>query len=172
LPPEEVDTEAFTLTISEETAVDLGLSGGAGGARGARGDRAAGWRGVGRLLRRVAPLWLRCQPSDLGLATEIRSGHFRRPAIHLYDRVQGGVGLASALFRDHGAILAAALEVVVGCDCAHGCPACVGPVEEAGRLGKRVAQSVLEHLTCGGPPIVSGAADAIEAAEAPGVVSR
>jgi DEAD/DEAH box helicase domain-containing protein len=137
LPPEELDTEAFSLTISLETAEALGLSG---------GDRAAGWRGVGRLLRRVAPLFLRCQPSDLGLSTEIRSRHFGRPALHIYDRVMGGVGLAAALFDDHEEVLNAALEVLAGCACTLGCPACVGTVEEVGARGKQTALEVLTHL--------------------------
>ena len=140
LPPEELDTEAFSLTLSEESAVVLGLHG---------GDRAAGWRGVGKLLRRVAPLFLRCQPSDLGLSTEIRSRHFGRPALHLYDRVMGGVGLAAALFQDHRQVLEAALDVVSGCACDRGCPACVGTVAEVGARGKETALRVLTHLALG-----------------------
>ncbi|MEM7308155.1 MAG: DEAD/DEAH box helicase [Planctomycetota bacterium] len=143
LPPEELDTEAFSLTLSPASAEELGLAG---------GDRAAGWRGVGRLLRRVAPLFLRCQPSDLGLSTEIRSRHFGRPALHLYDRVMGGVGLSGALFRDHRDVLAAALEVVAACACERGCPGCVGTVEEVGPRGKATAQRVLEHLAEGPAP--------------------
>ncbi len=150
LPPEELDTEGFVLTLSQARALKLGLL---------LGDRAAAWRGVGRLLRRVAPLFLRCQPSDLGLSTEIRSGHFRMPAIHLYDRVPGGVGLPSALFRDTADVLAAALEVVSRCECVQGCPGCVGPVEEVGAQGKEVALAVLRHLACAGalrptPPVL------------------
>ncbi len=142
LPPEELDTEAFSLTLAPETAEELGLHG---------GDRSAGWRGVGRLLRRVAPLWLRCQPSDLGLSTEIKSRHFDRPAIHLYDRVMGGVGLSTSLFRDHREVFAAALEVVDACPCRRGCPACVGPVEEVGARGKETAGRVLHHLVRNAP---------------------
>jgi DEAD/DEAH box helicase domain-containing protein len=140
LPPEELDTEAFSLTVSPHTAEALGL---------AQGNPAAGWRGVGRLLRRVAPLFLRCQPSDLGLSTEIRSRHFGRPAIHLYDRVMGGVGLAGALFRDHREVLGAALDVVRDCGCAQGCPGCVGTLAEVGALGKSTALRVLAHLVDG-----------------------
>ncbi len=140
LPPEELDTEGFVLTVSEERAGELGLT---------QGNRAAAWRGVGRLLRRVAPLFLRCQPSDLGIATEIRSRHFRCPAIHLYDRVPGSVGLGGALFRDHREVAQAALEVLRRCACRQGCPACVGPVEEVGALGKETAERVLADLVDG-----------------------
>jgi DEAD/DEAH box helicase domain-containing protein len=158
LPPEELDTEAFSLTVSTATAELLGLAG---------GDRAAGWRGVGRLLRRVAPLFLRCQPSDLGLSTEIRSSHFKRPALHLYDRAMGGVGLAGALFRDHRAVLDAALEVVSRCACSQGCPACVGTVEEVGARGKATALRALAHLARGAE-LAPATLDAEPVAGAPG----
>jgi DEAD/DEAH box helicase domain-containing protein len=140
LPPEELDTQAFMLTMSEAAAEELGLVG---------ADRGAAWRGVGRMIRRVAPLFLRCQPSDLGLATEVRSPHFRRPAIYLWDRVMGGVGLGDLLFEAHREVFAAAREVVVGCECVGGCPACVGPAHESGLDGKDTARRVLTHLASG-----------------------
>ncbi len=140
LPAEELDSEAFVLTLGEETAAELGLM---------AGDRGAAWRGLGLLLRRVAPLVLSCQPRDLGLSTQVRSPRFRRPAVFLYDAVQGGVGLAEILFRAHRELFLAAREVVLRCACTHGCPACVGPVEEVGQLGKETALRVLEHLVHG-----------------------
>jgi DEAD/DEAH box helicase domain-containing protein len=143
LPPEELDTQAFVLTLSDATALELGLTG---------PQRGAAWRAIGGLVRRVAPLFLRCQPQDLGLSTEIRSTHFARPALHLYDRVQGGVGLADLLFEGHREVLQAALEVVRRCECRSGCPACVGPPQEAGILAKDAAISVLEHLCAGAAP--------------------
>lgn len=145
LPAEELDTEAFVLTLSEETAMELGLSG---------GDRGAAWHGVGHLVRRVAPLYVRCQPSDLGISTQVKSPHFRRPSLYLYDRVQGGVGLSELLFQGHRDVLRAALEVARACRCQAGCPACVGPPEEVGPLGKETAVRVLEHLV-GGPELES-----------------
>ena len=140
LPPEEIDTEAFVLTISDETAAELELS---------AEDRGAAWHGLAGLLRRVAPLFLRCQPRDLGVSAQVRSPHFRRPAIFLYDAVRGGVGLSDLLFRGHRALFQAALDVVLHCACERGCPGCVGPPEEVGTLGKETAQRVLEHLIAG-----------------------
>lgn len=140
LPAEELDTEAFVLTLSEEAAADLGLHG---------GDRGAAWHGVGHLVRRVAPLYVRCQPNDLGISTQVKAPHFKRPALFLYDRVQGGVGLAELLFRGYRDVLRAAMEVARGCDCRKGCPACVGPPEEVGPLGKETAVRILDHLVSG-----------------------
>ncbi len=138
LPAEEIDTEAFILTISESTASDLQLH---------AGNRGAAWSAVGALIRRVAPLYLRCQPQDLGLSSQVKSPHFDRPAIYLYDRVQGGVGLSAKFFGVAGDVLLAALAVVERCGCAAGCPACVGPLEEVGPLGKSTALDILRHLT-------------------------
>ena len=147
LPPEELDTEAFVLTVSDETAAQVGL---------VAGDRAAAWRATGKLLRRVAPLFVRCEPENLGLASQIRSPHFEQPALFLYDRVMGGVGLAELLFEGHRELLAAALDVVERCACTHGCPACVGPVGESGRQGKSVARGLLAHLVHGAQPTPAG----------------
>jgi DEAD/DEAH box helicase domain-containing protein len=153
LPPEEIDTDAFVLTISDETAADLELS---------AGDRGAAWHGVAGLLRRVAPLFLRCQPCDLGVSAQVRSPHFRRPAIFLYDAVRGGVGLSDLLFHGHRALFAAALDVVAHCACERGCPGCVGPPEEVGSLGKETARTVLAHLVAG-PDLVAGSVDEVAA---------
>ena len=83
------------------------------------------------------------------------------PAIHLYDRVPGSVGLGTGVFREHADVVEAALEVVAGCDCLQGCPACVGPVEEVGPLGKETAARVLAYLAAAPaqeelPPVLEG----------------
>jgi DEAD/DEAH box helicase domain-containing protein len=140
LPSEEMDTEAFVLTLASEAAEELQLF---------AGNRAAAWAGVGRLLRRTAPLYVRCSAADLGLSCAMRSGHFERPTLFLFDRVPGGVGLSVALFQAQREIAQAAREVLARCECALGCPACVGPVEEVGPLGKETALAVLSFLDHG-----------------------
>jgi len=143
LPAEELDTQACVLTLSEDSARELGLD---------QGDRGAAWAGVGKLIRHVAPLFLRCQPQDLGISTQVKSKHFRRPALFFYDKVQGGVGLSELLYEGHREVLAAAREVVTNCACKNGCPVCVGPPEQAGALGKSTAIAILAHLCATGAP--------------------
>lgn len=150
LPPEELDTQAVVLTLSNRTAAELGLVG---------GDRGSAWRGAGQLLRRVAPLFLRCQPSDLGLSTQVRSPHFRRPTITVWERVQGGVGLSELFGRAHREILDAAREVALGCACSLGCPGCVGTVAEVGPLGKELGLRILTHLAGGPAPVAAPCPD-------------
>jgi DEAD/DEAH box helicase domain-containing protein len=137
LPAEELDTQACMLTLSEASARELLLP---------EGDRGAAWAGVGKLVRQVAPLFLRCQPEDLGLSAQVKSKHFRRPALCFYDRVHGGVGLSELLFLNHREVLQAALDVLQRCECERGCPVCVGAPEESGALGKPTAVAILEHL--------------------------
>lgn len=152
LPPEELDSEAFVLTLTDATASELGLNG---------GDRGSAWRALGSLLQRVAPLVVRCQPRDLGLSSQVRSPHFKRPTLYFYDTVQGGVGLSELLFQAHRRWFAHALDVVERCECTQGCPGCVGPPSQASHLGKESARRILRHLL-DGPELEGASIDDVE----------
>ena len=75
----------------------------------------------------VACLLLMSDPRDLGMVAQVRSPHLGRPVVYLWETVPGGVGLSTRLFDRTAELLAAALDLIVGCDCDVGCPACVGP---------------------------------------------
>ncbi len=137
LPPEELDTEAFLVTLSEVSAAEIGLE---------SGSRGSAWRALGQLLRRMASLHIRCSASDLGISSHVRSPFFARPTLFLYDRVQGGVGLSNLLLDAFPELLASAVGVVENCECVEGCPACVGPRAQAGPDGKRLVLAMLRHL--------------------------
>jgi DEAD/DEAH box helicase domain-containing protein len=81
-------------------------------------------------LQQLAPLYLMCDPHDLGCAVDSRSAHTGLPTITLYDRVPGGIGLSVQLFGLFGELLRAARDRVAGCGCQNGCPSCIGPVED------------------------------------------
>jgi DEAD/DEAH box helicase domain-containing protein len=87
------------------------------------GDGAAGWSAMLDADGRAAARMPDGTPIDLA-----RSADPFRPAVHLYDNYPGGIGLAAPLFRMRDEILLRALELVQHCACAHGCPACIGPV--------------------------------------------
>jgi DEAD/DEAH box helicase domain-containing protein len=126
----------------------------------------AGWRrdeldvalvGAGRALQTVASLLLMSDPHDLGLVAQVRSPHAERPVIYLYDGVPGGVGLPERLFERHAELVAGALDLVEGCPCEAGCPACTGPRLETGGDGKGLAARLLGQLAgvaagSGAPP--------------------
>jgi DEAD/DEAH box helicase domain-containing protein len=86
--------------------------------------------GLAHALQQLAPLYLMCDPRDLGSAVETRSAHTRLPTITLYDQVAGGIGLCVQLYELFGELLRAARDLVVNCGCQSGCPSCVGPVQD------------------------------------------
>jgi DEAD/DEAH box helicase domain-containing protein len=47
----------------------------------------------------------------------------------------------------HAELMARALELVSECECADGCPSCVGPGGENGVGGKQEALEILKELT-------------------------
>lgn len=72
------------------------------------------------------------------------------PTLFLYDNYPGGVGLSLPLFEQREALRVQALDLIRACPCAHGCPACVGPIlassETAGKSVKAAGAQVLELL--------------------------
>jgi DEAD/DEAH box helicase domain-containing protein len=94
-------------------------------------------------LHNTAPLFLMCDPRDLGRTCQIRAPHTGRPTVFLYDAIPGGVGLAERLHMFHATWWQSAAELIAGCACAEGCPSCVGPVLEVGADGKRLALTVM-----------------------------
>ena len=72
------------------------------------------------------------------------------PTVFLYDNFPGGVGLSEPLWRRQVELVTHAIQLVQGCDCSAGCPACVGPVlaadESAPEPPKQLALRVLALL--------------------------
>lgn len=120
LPPEEMQTRALALAFPPESR---------GGAFLAALDPAscAGILvGVGRLFKSLAPVFLLCDPNDLGISERVRDPHFGVPSLYFYDKYPGGTGLAEALSGKLDLLLGASLERVRACPCSDGCPSCVG----------------------------------------------
>jgi DEAD/DEAH box helicase domain-containing protein len=66
--------------------------------------------------------------------------------------VPAGIGFSERLFELHGQLMRGARELVAACECADGCPSCVGPAGEGGSGGKREALALLEALCEVCPP--------------------
>jgi DEAD/DEAH box helicase domain-containing protein len=111
-----------------------------------RGTRSA-LGGLTYTLRNIAPLFLMCDPRDIGGLTETRSKETKGPTITLFDRAPEGLGLAERLYDLHDQLLEGALELVRQCRCRDGCPACVGPVGPGGREVKALTAQLLEALS-------------------------
>ncbi len=112
-----------------------------------RVERARGaLSGLAYLLRNLAPLYLMCDPGDLGSAVQSCAPETGLPTITLYDRAPGGAGLSVRLYELHDELLMAALDMVRRCPCADGCPGCVGPAGDAGPVTKMLTRKLLEAI--------------------------
>jgi len=114
----------------------------------ARGARTA-LSGLAYLLQQLAPVFLMCDPGDLGTSVEARDSESGQPVIIVYDGVPGGVGLTPRLVDLWPKLAGAALERVTQCPCRDGCPSCVGPTGESEPGAKRAATHLLEVLLLG-----------------------
>jgi DEAD/DEAH box helicase domain-containing protein len=85
-------------------------------------------------------------PRDLGLVSQVRSPHSQSPTIYLYETVPGGVGLSERLFDRHAELIAGATELIAGCGCVSGCPACTGPRLEPDVDARALALRLLAGL--------------------------
>lgn len=68
------------------------------------------------------------------------------PTLFIYDAYPGGIGFSDLLFAEHATLLELARKCIASCQCAHGCPSCVGPILEVGARAKEVALSILGVL--------------------------
>jgi DEAD/DEAH box helicase domain-containing protein len=121
LPEEEMQTRALALLFGGESGGGRFLS--------SLDEAGAGsvLSGAGTMIRHIAPVFLLCDPRDLGLAERVRDPHFGTPAIYIYDKYPGGTGLSESLSRRTGELFTLALQAVKRCPCGRGCPSCVGP---------------------------------------------
>jgi DEAD/DEAH box helicase domain-containing protein len=133
LPEQEMQTTAYWLSFPEDVTWSFRAS-----------DLESGLVGLANVLGNVAPLFLMCDPGDVGVKPEVRSPHTKEPTIFLYDKIPAGIGFAEKLYRVHDQLLQAAERLILDCPCATGCPSCVGPEDEIGTLGKRNALRLLE----------------------------
>lgn len=99
---------------------------------------------LGTLVRNVAPVFLLCDPRDIGVSERLKDPHFGSPCLYVYDSYPGGTGLAEGFLRHVQPILRGARELVDGCACAEGCPSCIGPTE--GRLPFNPKEAVVRFL--------------------------
>ncbi|MDR1374483.1 MAG: DEAD/DEAH box helicase [Treponema sp.] len=121
MPEEEMQTRALILLFPPESRGGESLS-----AFDEQGI-ASVLAGAGTLIKHMAPVFLLCDPRDLGVAERVRDPHFGLPALFIYDKYPGGTGLAEALSRRAGDLFGSIRRIVERCPCKAGCPSCVGP---------------------------------------------
>ena len=83
-----------------------------------------GLLGLSNVLREVVPLFVMCDPLDIG--TTVNAGSTTGQAVYLYDKYPGGLGFSLKSYDLIEEIMMAALELINSCSCESGCPSCVG----------------------------------------------
>ena len=141
-----------------------------------------GLEGLAYALNNLAPLYLMCDRSDIGVhivraaprglpaASQNQAAEAddedsaqpdshgpdaAQPTVFVYERAVAGLGFSVRLFELHETLLDAAAELIAACPCQHGCPACVGPVlenEQAYLETKSLTLALLHVLGAGLPP--------------------
>ena len=81
--------------------------------------------GLEHALLAVAPLLAGCDKQDLGSAWYSVFPDTLRPAVFIFDRTPGGVGLSERLFESLFTWIKEAYRLLEGCECVNGCSACL-----------------------------------------------
>ncbi len=136
LPEQELHTTAYWLSIPSTVADSLPT----------KVALQSGLVGVANALSGIAPLYLMCDPRDLGVVPQMKNPFTNQSTIFIYDTYPGGIGFSKKLYEMHKTLLEAADELIAACPCVEGCPSCVGPALQVGPDGKRHAQELIRGL--------------------------
>jgi DEAD/DEAH box helicase domain-containing protein len=135
LPEQQMHTTSYWLTVPEAVMAMLPY---------AADDRRDGIVGLAYAMRQVAQLLLMCDRHDIGISIDSDE---QQPRLFVYDNYPGGIGFSAPLYRMHDELLDATRRLIEECECASGCPGCVGPVGNTGPLAKAAALRILGLLT-------------------------
>lgn len=136
----ELETQAFWLTIDrwlEKRLTESGV------------HPLASLHAAEHAMIALLPLYVLCDPRDMGGISFNMHPQAERPLLCIYDSYQGGVGYARQAYHQFFHLAAATLDHLKRCQCLSGCPACVqSPRCGSGNdeLDKRGAVMLLQAL--------------------------
>ncbi|MFN8485567.1 MAG: DEAD/DEAH box helicase [Anaerolineae bacterium] len=102
--------------------------------------------GLAHVLGNLAPLYLMCDPRDLGVLSEIKAVGTGLPTLTIYEQIPAGLGFAAALYARHAQLMADAHDLIAACPCPQGCPGCIGPTTDADPQAKAWALRLVNVL--------------------------
>lgn len=111
LPPDNFSTIGVRLDLPEIEAEEDG--------------EAAAIHALEHALAEMAPWIAGCDRGDLGSAWYLTAPDSMRPAVFIFDRVPGGIGLSERLYQEAKSWIDAAIKLVAECKCENGCPLCL-----------------------------------------------
>ncbi|MFB6142352.1 MAG: DEAD/DEAH box helicase [Halorientalis sp.] len=116
LPETTLETTAFYFTVPPDVERAM---------REAEGSFDGGIHAAEHATIAMMPTELLCDRRDVGGVSTPVHPHTGRATVFVYDGYPGGVGLTERAYEDVAPLLLATREMVAGCECASGCPACV-----------------------------------------------
>ena len=159
LPENEMHTTSYWITLERPLLESLPFT---------VSERQSGMFGLLNALESVATLLLMCDGRDLGTAIGERppsadavetfssarmeesvganAKEFFEPNLYLFDAYPGGIGFSEPLFRAHELLVHKTRELIRACECAQGCPSCVGPAGDLAPRTKEAALAILDRL--------------------------
>ncbi|MDQ1408943.1 MAG: box helicase protein [Acidobacteriaceae bacterium] len=160
LPENEMHTTSYWITLGRPLLEALPFT---------ISERQSGMFGLLHALASVATLLLMCDRRDLGTAlgekppypndqdarmdaVQLRdrisqnAKEFFEPNLYLFDAYPGGIGFSEPLYRAHDILMQRTRELIVACECAEGCPSCVGPAGDLAPRAKEAALAILNRL--------------------------
>lgn len=135
LPERPMDTMSWWLSVSDEVISQFTTN-----------ELENAMKGLGNLLIGIMPLPLMCDQRDINIHLEVKSPHFKRPTIFIYETNAGGVGLSEHIFDMGAQPLYLARETMEKCPCESGCPSCVGPPGDVEIGSKPLTKKLIELL--------------------------
>ncbi|MCD4692636.1 MAG: DUF1998 domain-containing protein, partial [Calditrichales bacterium] len=105
-----------------------------------------GLKGIAYTLSNLIPVYIMCDKTNISVIPMVRSPFSQKPAVYVYDKFQGGIGLSKKLFSIDRVVLRAVKEHIQSCSCVSGCPSCVGPTLEGSLFGKESGLKILSLI--------------------------
>ena len=140
LPEEEMHTRSLALIFEPSTPAGASLE------ALPAGSSAPVLARLGTVVKNVAPVFLLCDPRDIGVAERLKDPHFGDSSLYIVDSYPGGSGLSEALVARLPEVLEAAADLVRRCPCREGCPSCVGPRDSKEEIGENPKALLLRFL--------------------------
>ncbi len=140
LPPRIFETQAVVITVPgiwRRRCWEYGM------------DFAGGLHAVEHTLIAALPIQVLCDRWDLGGVSTMAHPQLDQPAILIYDGFSGGVGLVAKGLAVRKDWLSGAREIIAGCACEEGCPACIHSPKCGSRnqpLDKSAGRMILEAV--------------------------
>jgi len=140
LPPLRFTTTALWFRVPDEAVTQVASAG---------LDIGGGLHGAEHALIAMMPLHVMCDRWDIGGVSTTCHLDTAAPTIFIYDGFEGGIGLAEKAVELIAQIFTVTRELVKGCSCDVGCPACIFSPKcgnDNKPLDKQAAIVVLEQL--------------------------